>query len=291
MKNILVTGCNGQLGNEIQRIHSEYPYHFIFTDIHNLDITNREQLDKIFCDNTIDFIINCAAYTNVNKAESDIENCNLLNKTAPGLLAEFATKYKSFLIHVSTDYVFDGTNHKPYTESDATQPISVYGKSKLDGEIEIIYNAKRAVIIRTSWLYSSFGNNFVKTMLNVGLEKGELKVVYDQVGTPTYAGDLAKAILNIIPQTDKIKQVEIFNFSNEGVCSWYDFAKEIIDISQIKCSVFPVTSQAFPTPVKRPHYSVLSKEKIKQFFNLEIPYWKDSLKECLKKIPRNNLKK
>ena len=288
MKNILVTGCNGQLGSEIQSIHSEYPYHFIFTDIHNLDITNREQLEKIFRSNFIDFIINCAAYTNVNKAESDVKNAVLLNKTAPGLLAELATKYKSFLIHGSTDYVFDGTNHKPYTESDATQPISVYGKSKLDGEIEIIYNTKRAVIIRTSWLYSSFGNNFVKTMLNVGHEKGELKVVYDQVGTPTYAGDLAKAILDIIPQTDKIKQVEIFNFSNEGVCSWYDFAKEIIEISQIKCNVFPINSLAFPTPVKRPHYSVLSKEKIKQFFNLEIPYWKDSLKECLKKFPRNN---
>jgi len=284
MKNILVTGCNGQLGSEIQQLQSNYQYHFLFTDIHNLDITKKEEVETFFKKNPVDVIINCAAYTAVDKAEDYQKEAALLNKTAPGLLAAIASKHNAFLIHLSTDYVYDGSNFKPYLETDTTQPTSVYGHSKLDGEIEILFNTKKAIIIRTSWLYSSFGNNFVKTILKNGKEKDELKVVFDQIGTPTYARDLAKAILDIIPQTESVRQTEIYHYSNEGACSWYDFAKEIIELCNITCKIIPVESKDYPTPVRRPHYSVLNKRKIKNQFKIEIPYWKDSLKECIEQI-------
>ena len=287
MKNILVTGCNGQLGNEIQQLQSKYEYNFIFTDIHNLDITKEEEVETFFKKNPIDVVINCAAYTAVDRAEDYQKEATLLNKVAPSLLAAIASKYKAFLIHLSTDYVYDGSNFKPYLETDTTQPTSVYAHSKLDGEIEILFNTKKAIIIRTSWLYSSFGNNFVKTIMKNGKEKDELKVVFDQIGTPTYARDLAKAILDIIPQTESIKQTEIYHYSNEGACSWYDFAKEIIELGNITCKIIPVESKDYPTPVRRPHYSVLNKRKIKNQFKIEIPYWKDSLKECIELINKS----
>ncbi len=282
MENILITGSNGQLGSEFHQRHTNYPYNFFFTDVNELDITNAEHIEKYIKQNSIHYIINCAGYTAVEKAESDIDTCFLLNKTAPGILAIAAAKNKTFLFHISSDYVFDGKNCIPYLETDTTNPVSVYGHSKLEGEIEILFNTKKAVIIRTSWLYSSFGNNFLKTIIQKTKEQNELKVVYDQIGTPTYARDLAKIILDIIPHVNKMKEVEIFNFSNEGVCSWYDFAKEIVDNSQLSCKISPVLSKEFPSQVKRPHFSVLNKEKIKTYFSIEIPYWIDSVKDCIR---------
>ncbi len=283
--NVLVTGSNGQLGSEIKEIAGQYnQFNFIFTDIEELDITDKSQLDKIMKSQNINCVINCAAYTAVDKAEEEMEKARLINKTAVSNLAEVTTQFKALLVHISTDYVYDGKNCKPYTETDNTNPKCFYGKSKLEGEIEIVFNAAKAIIIRTSWLYSSFGNNFVKTIIKKGKEKGLLNVVYDQIGTPTYAKDLAKAILQIIPDYKSANRSEIYNFSNEGVISWYDFAKAIIEIKKIKCDIIPIETKSYPTPAARPFYSVLNKSKIKKDFNLQIPYWKDSLTECLSKI-------
>ena len=295
--NILVTGSNGQLGSELKEIskvansgceanflRKDYSYNFFFTDRTNIDITNKNDI-KSFCEkNSINTIVNCAAYTAVDKAETDIENADLVNRKAVKKLALVSEELNIKLIHISTDYVFDGKNFKPYNEEYQTNPQGIYGKTKLDGENEMIkINPKNSIIIRTSWVYSSFGNNFVKTMLRLGKEKESLTVVFDQVGTPTYARDLAKVILDIIPKINNSK-VEIYNYSNEGVLSWYDFAKEIMKMAKLDCKISPIETFQYPTPAVRPHFSLLNKSKIKSAFNIEIPYWKDSLDTCLRKL-------
>lgn len=285
MPNILVTGVNGQLGSEIRALSSFYPQHdFTFADRNTLDLSNLCKLEDYFEDKTFDAIINCAAYTAVDKAESDEELANTINHRAVSLLAKIAKKKNIALIHVSTDYVFDGKNYRPYIETDPTDPQGVYGRTKRDGENAILDVAPaNTIIIRTSWVYSTFGANFVKTMLRLGKERDNLGVIFDQVGTPTYARDLAKAILNILPQINNTIP-EIYHYSNEGAISWYDFAKAIFELSGITCQVNPITTDQYPTPASRPHYSLLNKSRIKQEYNIVIPYWKDSLNECLKEI-------
>ena len=283
LKNILVTGANGQLGNEMRVVSAEQStvkYHF--TDVAELDICDQEAIERFVVEHAIDCIVNCAAYTNVNKAEEDTELCDKLNHQAPSNLARVADKHGAALIHVSTDYVFNGHNFKPYGEDDVTCPNSVYGATKLAGEEAITSLCSNSVIIRTAWLYSTFGNNFVKTMLRLGVERAELGVVFDQVGTPTYARDLARAIQCII-----IKGVVpgIYHYSNEGVCSWYDFTKMIFAIGGITtCALKPLHTDEYPTPAARPHYSVLDKTKIKQTYDVEVPYWVDSLRECIERL-------
>lgn len=281
--NILITGCNGQLGNEMQLLEKENPQHQYFnTDVAQLDITNPEAIEEFVSNNAIDIIVNCAAFTAVDKAESSQELCHLLNAKAPEYLAAAVAKRGGYLVQVSTDYVFDGTNHTPYTEDEATCPNSVYGSTKLEGEKLAMAACANTMIIRTAWLYSTFGNNFVKTMIRLGQEKPELGVIFDQIGTPTYAGDLAAAIMaainhGIVPS--------IYHFSNEGVISWYDFTKAIHRIAGItSCHVKPLHTAEYPTPAARPHYSVLDKTKIKQTYGIEIPYWEESLEKCVAKL-------
>ena len=282
--NILVTGSKGQLGNELQVLAPGSEFNFTFTDFDELDLTDFDALTAFFAKNRFDFIINCAAYTAVDKAESEENRAFLLNGEAPGKLADIASKQGAVLIHISTDYVFNGRNYKPYNEDDACNPVSVYGHSKLKGEQAVLDKATKAIIIRTSWLYSSFGNNFVKSILKYSKERPSLNVVFDQVGTPTYASDLAKAIIDIIKMNKFSNSIEIFNYADEGVCSWYDFALEIINIKGINFPVHPIETKDYPTPAQRPHYSVLNKEKIKKHFGIKIPHWKNSLKECLNLI-------
>ena len=281
--NILVTGCNGQLGNEMQLLEKLHPEHTYFnTDVAELDITNREAIERFVGDNAIDGIVNCAAYTAVDKAEENQEFCHLLNADAPGFLAEAIEKRGGWMIQVSTDYVFDGTNHKPYVETDPVCPNSTYGRTKLAGEQAVLNNCKKSMIIRTAWLYSTFGNNSVKTMIRLGREKAELGVIFDQIGTPTYAHDLAVAIFAAISNG---VVSGIYHFSNEGVISWYDFTKAIHRIAGIStCHVRPLHTEEYPTPAARPHYSVLDKTKIKQTYNIEIPYWEESLEVCVNKL-------
>ena len=282
--NILVTGSNGQVGSEIKELSSNYNYNFFFTTRDDIDITSKDSIKEFCQTNSINVIINCAAYTAVDKAESDEINADLVNRKAVKKLSIVAKELNIKLIHISTDYVFDGKNFKPYVEEFQTNPQSVYGKTKLDGENEIRdINPLNSIIIRTSWVYSYYGNNFVKTMLRLGKEKEELGVIFDQVGTPTYAKDLAITILNIIPQIENSK-VEIYNYSNEGVLSWYDFAKEIMKMAKLNCKIKAIETYQYPTPAKRPHFSLLNKSKIKSKFNLEIPYWKDGLDDCLKRL-------
>jgi len=286
MNNILVTGSNGQLGNEL-RVKSEelrISDKFYFTNRNTLDITDFEKVKKFCKENKITHIINCAAYTAVDKAEDEKEQANLINHIAVKNLAQISKKLNISLIHISTDYVFDGTNHIPYKEYDKVSPNGVYGQTKLDGEKAMKeINPKNSIIIRTSWVYSSFGSNFVKTMLDLSKKLDKLGVIYDQVGTPTYAKDLAKTILDILPQI-KANDVEIYHYSNEGVISWYDFAKAVFEINNIDIEVNPIETKDYPTIAIRPNYSVLNKSKIKDEFSIIIPYWKDSLKECLKEI-------
>ena len=283
LKNILITGANGQLGNEMRIVAAEQSnatYHF--TDVAELDICNEEAIESFVADHAIDCIVNCAAYTNVNKAEEDAVLCDKLNHLAPANLARVAAKHGAALIHISTDYVFNGEHYIPYTEEDTTCPNSVYGTTKLAGEEAIMALCPTAVIIRTAWLYSTFGNNFVKTMLRLGSERTELGVVFDQIGTPTYAHDLACAIQQII--TKGIVR-GIYHYSNEGVCSWYDFTKAIFALGGItNCALKPLHTDEYPTPAARPHYSVLDKTKIKQTYGIEVPYWMDSLRKCIKQI-------
>ena len=282
--NILVTGSNGQVGSEIKELSSNYNYNFFFTTRDDIDITSKDSIKEFCQTNSINVIINCAAYTAVDKAQSDIENSDLVNRKAVKKLSIIAKELDIKLIHISTDYVFDGKNFKPYVEEFQTNPQSIYGKTKLDGENELRdINPLNSIIIRTSWVYSYYGNNFVKTMLRLGKEKEELGVIFDQVGTPTYAKDLAITILNIVPQIENSK-VEIYNYSNEGVLSWYDFAKEIMKMAKLNCKVKAIETYQYPTPAKRPHFSLLNKSKIKSKFNLEIPYWKDGLDDCLKRL-------
>ncbi len=284
MFNILVAGSNGQLRSEIKELSSNYSYNFFFTDRNSIDITNKEDIRNFCQKNNINAIINCAAYTAVDKAETDEINADLVNRKAVKKLALVSQELNIKLVHISTDYVFDGRNFKPYCEEFQTNPQGIYGKTKLDGENEMRdINPKNSIIIRTSWVYSSFGNNFVKTMLRLGKEKESLGVIFDQVGTPTYARDLAKTILDILPKIENQK-VEIYNYSNEGVLSWYDFAKEIMKMAKLNCIINPIETFQYPTPAKRPHFSLLNKSKIKSTFNIEIPYWKDGLDDCLRRL-------
>ena len=284
MLKVLVTGSNGQLGSEIKELSKDYTYNFFFADRDTLDIADKTDIESFCTKNDINIIINCAAYTAVDKAEEDESNANKINHLAVKYLAEISKEKNIKLIHISTDYVFDGENHRPYVETDSTNPNGVYGKTKLDGEKAIqAINPSNSIIIRTSWVYSSFGANFVKTMLRLGKEKESLGVIFDQVGTPTYAKDLARTILEILPSIENEK-VEIYNYSNEGVLSWYDFAKEIMKMAKLECQVNPIETKAYPTPATRPHYSLLNKSKIKKEYNIAIPYWKDSLEYCLRTI-------
>ena len=284
MNNILVTGSNGQLGNELKELSLNYDHNFFFTTRDDFDITNKAKI-KTFCKtNNITHIINCAAYTAVDNAEDEKELANSINHIAVKNLANIAKILDISLVHISTDYVFDGNTYLPYKEDNITNPNGIYGQTKLDGEKAIQeINPANAIIIRTSWVYSSFGNNFVKTMLNLSKKLDTLGVIYDQIGTPTYAKDLAKTILDIIPKIQNLK-LSIYNYSNEGAISWYDFSKAVFELSNIDIKVNPIQTKDYPTKAIRPHYSVLDKTKIKEDFGIMIPYWKDSLSECLKAI-------
>jgi len=283
MKNILITGANGQLGNEMRLLSSENnQYNYFFTDVQELDICDEQAIQKFVTENQIDVIVNCAAYTAVDKAEDNADLCGKLNAVAPGYLAKAAESRGAAMIQVSTDYVFNGTNHIPYTEEEPTCPASVYGNTKLEGEQNVMSNCSKAIVIRTAWLYSTFGNNFVKTMIRLGMERESLGVVFDQIGTPTYARDLARAIYAAI---NKGIVPGIYHFSNEGVCSWYDFTLAIHRIAGIStCKVNPLHTADYPSKAARPHYSVLDKTKIKKTFDIEIPHWEVSLQECINDI-------
>lgn len=287
--NILVTGANGQLGNEMKIVSRKSKDNYIFTDVAELDITDAGAVSKMVKDNDIKAIVNCAAYTNVDKAESDTEFAEVLNAVAVRNLADAVKANDGVLVHVSTDYVFGGSKgNTPRTEEEPANPTGVYGLTKLHGEQQIAESGVKAVILRTAWLYSEFGKNFVKTMLNLTSTKPELKVVFDQCGTPTYALDLADAIFDILENRKYEGNEGIYHFSNEGVCSWYDFTKMIAEYAgNSDCDIRPCHSDEFPSPVVRPSYSVLDKTKYKQTFNKTIPYWTDSLKVCLKKLTAN----
>ncbi len=275
MNKILITGAKGQLGTELAKLLPEA----VLTDVADLDITNSQAVRDFVKSNGIDIIINAAAYTAVDKCEDEEETAFKINVDGPRNLAMSGAK----IIHISTDYVFDGTSHLPYTEDDDPAPTSAYGRTKLAGEWQILDNAQIGVIIRTAWLYSPYGNNFVKTMRKLGAEKDEINVVADQIGTPTYAADLAKAIVKIIPQMNE-QNKGIYHFTNEGVCSWYDFATEIMTMSGLNCKVNAIPSSSYPTKARRPNYSVLSKQKIKQTFGIEIQHWRKGLEQCLKQF-------
>lgn len=287
MVNILVTGADGQLGNEIRKKSTNFAsFNFEFTDVSSLDITKIEELEKFFSARSIQYIINCAAYTNVDKAESDYDNAYKVNVIAVKNLAEISNKFSCKLIQISTDYVFDSVNQNfPFKEDDSPIAKSAYGSTKLLGEQEL-KESGNSIIIRTSWLYSSFGHNIVKTILRLGAERKELGFVFDQTGTPTYAGDLAAVILRIIEFSENNKTFKsgVYHYSNEGVCSWYDFAVEVVKKTGLDCKIRPIETKDYPLPARRPAYSVLNKSKIKNTFQLEIPYWTDSLAICLKEI-------
>ncbi len=287
MTNVLVTGSNGQLGSELKLLAPSFPQlRFLFHDIDTLDITNAKALENFLNKHKPSFIINCAAYTAVDKAESEQEKAFLINEKAVKNIANAASKYSSKIIHISTDYIFDGTSSRPYREDDITNPVSVYGKSKLAGEKHLA-GLQNTITIRTAWLYSVFGNNFVKTMLRLGKEKGSIKVVCDQIGNPTYAADLAKVVIKVLTQS--VENPEdfkpgIYHYSNEGVCSWFDLASEIMNIKGLNCNIIPIDTSEYPTPAARPAYSVFNKSKIKTTFDIQIPWWKDSLRTCLSKL-------
>ena len=282
MKNILVTGSNGQLGSEIREISDRYEnYNFIFTDVEELDLTISEDIVSFFTDNKIDVCVNCAAYTAVDKAEDEIELAMLVNSTAVDNLSKVCNNNGTLLFHISTDYVFNGKHFMPYVETDTVSPDSQYGLSKLKGEEAVMLNCDKAIIVRTSWLYSSHGNNFVKTLIKLGNERDQLSVVSDQVGTPTYAADLAEAIMVMIASFDETKPKEIYHFSNEGAISWYDFGKAIMKLSNIECAINPIDSKDYPSKANRPFYSVLSKSKIKKHYGVNVPYWEDSLRRMI----------
>lgn len=287
--NILVTGANGQLGNEMQIVSKGSRDKYLFTDVAELDITDIAAVRKMVNDNNVEAIVNCAAYTNVDKAEDDAEFCEVLNAKAPENLAIVMKEVGGLLVHISTDYVFGGDPYNtPCGEDQKGTPTGVYGKTKLKGEQNIIAAGCKHIIIRTAWLYSEFGKNFVKTMLNLTATKPSLKVVFDQVGTPTYALDLAAVIFDIIENRKCEGHEGIYHFSNEGVCSWYDFTKMIAEIAGNKeCDIQPCHSDEFPSKVVRPSYSVLDKTKIKNTFDIKIPYWTDSLKVCMKNMANN----
>lgn len=287
MEKILITGANGQLGNEIKKLSENYKdFNFVYTDVNDLDITNPLACKQFFNEIKPQFVINCAAYTAVDKAESDADNAYRINATAVKNLVEACLQCNSYFVQISTDYVFNGESHLPYKETHPVSPASVYGKTKEQGEQEALKYDK-SIVIRTSWLYSTFGNNFVKTMLRLGSEKESLNVIFDQIGTPTYAEDLAATILTI---ADKVLNGKnefipgIYHYSNEGVCSWYDFAYTIMKLKELECQVNPIETKDYPTPAKRPFYSVLNKVKIKSTYGIEINHWTSSLKKMLNSI-------
>lgn len=279
MKNILITGSGGQLGLEFKAISAKYPnINFLFTTREVIDITNTSSVEKFFNENKIDFCVNCAAYTAVDKAEEDKENCFLVNATAIDNLGKICSQFNTTLIHISTDFVFDGTKSSPYIETDPINPINYYGGTKAIGEELALQSNPTTIIIRTSWLHSSFGKNFVSTIERLAGERDSLGIVFNQVGTPTYAGDLAEVVMTIIQSDSLQDKYGIYHFSNEGVASWYDFAQAVVGTKGLKCKILPIESKDYPTPAKRPSFSVLNKGKIKETFGLEIPYWRDSLK-------------
>ena len=286
MKTLLVTGANGQLGNSIRLLAKNYSgYNFLFTDVDTLDITGPAAVKAAVKDNQVNYIINCAAYTAVDKAEDNEELCRRLNSFAVCVLGEAAREAGAKMIHISTDYVFSGTGYRPYKETDGTRPVSVYGRTKLAGEEGLMEVCPDAVIIRTAWLYSEFGSNFVKTVLRLGKERDELGFVFDQIGTPTYAGDLAAIILSVVTADEKGAFVPgIYHYSNEGVCSWYDFTVKILQIAGIDCRIRPIETKDYPTKAVRPPYSVLSKSKIKETYGIAIPHWEASLRVCMGKL-------
>ncbi|MED9995703.1 MAG: dTDP-4-dehydrorhamnose reductase [Paludibacteraceae bacterium] len=288
MKNILVTGAYGQLGNEVRLLSANYPqYNFMFTDVDSLDICDKAMLLDFVQGNDIRYIINCAAYTAVDKAEDDAELCEKINAKAVKNLGEVAQEVGAGIIHVSTDYVFNGKGYMPYTEDMPTSPCSVYGKTKLKGEKALLKACEKAMVVRTAWLYSPFGNNFVKTMRKLGAEREQLNVIFDQIGTPTYAEDLAAALLVMMDKTidQEHNKGGVYHYSNEGVCSWYDFTLKIHQLSGITtCQVNPIETKDYPTKAARPHYSVLNKAKIKATFGVQVPHWESSLQRCIEEL-------
>lgn len=281
--NILVTGANGQLGNEMRRVSATSDNRYLFTDVNELDITDVDAVRSMMKQERVNVIVNCAAYTNVDRAEDDFATADLLNNRAVENLAIAAKEADATLVHISTDYVFRGDRNIPCRETWETDPLGVYGKTKLEGERSLIATGCKYLIFRTAWLYSSFGKNFVKTMRQLTAAKDSLKVVFDQVGTPTYAGDLA-ALIHKLVEENLLHHQGIYHFSNEGVCSWYDFAREISELSGNRCDIQPCHSDEFPSRVERPHFSVLDKTKVKETFGIKIPYWKDSLKKCISEL-------
>jgi dTDP-4-dehydrorhamnose reductase len=287
--NVLVTGANGQLGNELKKLSlKESVINFCFTDIEELDITDPAALKKFLNNNPQDHIINCAAYTAVDRAEEEEDKAYQLNLKAVQLLAQECLERKIQLIHFSTDFVFDGSFNRPYRESDKPNPLSVYGKSKYAGE-QYMHGLKTGITIRTSWLYSASGNNFVKTMIRLGKERDVVKVVYDQTGTPTFAGDLAQMTIHMLKKLEKHDEPplhKLFHYSNEGVCSWYDIAVHVIRYTGLDCRIEPIETKDYPTPALRPTYSVMNKSKIKDWLGIDIPYWTDSLKKCCAELTK-----
>ena len=285
---VLITGSNGQLGSEIRELAAKYKkLDFVFKDIPGLDICNFNLLQLFIVENNINAVINCAAYTAVDKAEEETIIAKKVNYEGVLNIVNALQAVNGKLIHISTDYIFDGNHFLPYKESDSVSPIGVYGETKRAGELAVINSDLDSIVIRTSWLYSAYGNNFVKTMLRLGNEKENLGVIFDQVGTPTYARDLAKTCLDILCGDSSVnisKNGNLYHFSNEGVSSWYDFAISIMELGGVNCKVKPIQTKDYPTLAKRPQYSVLNKSKIKTDFKIQIPYWKDSLKECIDKI-------
>jgi len=286
---IAVFGANGQLGRSIESISSNYPKHnFIFTDIDELNLMYASDIEEFVSYNNPDVFINCAAYTAVDMAEQDVVAAMDINGRAVSNLAKIAAEHDIFMVHVSTDYIFDGRTYKPYKEADNVHPLSVYGRTKWKGEVAVAKSSCRHATVRTSWLYSEYRTNFVKTMLRLSAELEQISVVFDQIGTPTYAHDLAKAIMKIVEVNEKEELTGTFNYSNEGVASWYDFAVEIMQLGNRKCKILPITTAEYPTPAKRPHYTVLDKQKIRDTFEITIPHWRDGLKRCMENIMNNS---
>ena len=281
--NILITGANGQLGNEMRRVSINSKNRYIFTDVAELNITDKAAIRKMIDGEKISVVVNCAAYTNVDKAEDDETTADLLNNKAVRNIAEACKEFNATLVHISTDYVFQGDKNTPRKEDEPTNPMGAYGRTKLAGEESVKHSGCKYIIIRTAWLYSPYGKNFVKTMRKLTSDKDSIKVVFDQVGTPTYAGDLADVIYKII-EDNMLDKTGFYHFSNEGVCSWYDFAQEICALSGNACDIEPCHSDEFPSKVQRPSFSVLDKTKIKETFDVKIPYWKESLKRCINEL-------